>query len=202
MRPFALGFAAASLLWGGLLFAYHSGVPMPGHDPSTAAAEIAPEAAEPSPSPHRTTRRRGDDGARRRPLRSEPRAAPDGAGPSVGEGSVGDELDEVAARELNLGAAGGEERLPASAIEAAFDAAMPSIRRCLILIEASDSLVGTLRFQLRIAPSGEVSAARLSGPRGATSGEAGACLHAAARSLRFDSFDGPEMDVSYPLHLE
>jgi hypothetical protein len=76
------------------------------------------------------------------------------------------------------------------------------VRRCLVLMAGDDPVRGRVTFGLRIAPTGQVRAVQLQGPAAATTGEAGDCLRAAARALRFPSFDGPEMVARYPLHLE
>lgn len=195
MKQFAFGFGAASVFWVGVIYAHHAGVQMPGHTPAAEEAEVAEPTSEGSA---RGVRRPPSGERRRARLAGEARPT----GEPGGEGSVGDELDDSSARELDLGGTGGEEQLPASAIESAFDAGMPAIRRCLVLVDSDEPTLGTLRFQLRISPEGGVAGARLRGPSAVTSGEAGECLVSAARALPFPAFDGPEMDVSYPLHLE
>ena len=97
---------------------------------------------------------------------------------------------------------GGEAQLSGAQIDAAFDAAMPRIRRCFVLAAGNDPVVGRLTFGMRIAGSGHVSAVNLSGPAAATTGECGDCLRTAARSISFPSFDGPEMVARYPITLE
>ena len=103
---------------------------------------------------------------------------------------------------LDMGAAGGEQQLSGAQIEAAFDGGMGRIRRCLVLMAGEDAVTGRLTFGLRVAGDGQVRAVSLSGPRAATTGDAGECLRGAARALRFPTFDGPEMVVRYPLTLE
>ena len=87
-------------------------------------------------------------------------------------------------------------------IDAAFDGAMPRIRRCFVLAAGDDPVTGRLTFGMRIAGSGRVSAVNLSGPAAVTAGECGECLREAARNISFPSFDGPEMVARYPITLE
>jgi hypothetical protein len=103
---------------------------------------------------------------------------------------------------LDMGAAGGEQQLSGAQIEATFDGGVGRIRRCLVLMAGEDAVTGRLTFGLRVAGDGQVRAVSLSGPRAATTGDAGECLRGAARALRFPTFDGPEMVVRYPLTLE
>lgn len=194
---FWAGFAVASLLWGAaaayLLFVAGFGPPAPEPVEPTAALEPAPTADEPAEEPRRRARR---------PRRRRGEAASAEEATPMGLATTGDDLHEDDPRTIDMEGAGGEQQLSPSQIEAGFDGGMGRIRRCLVLMAGSDPVRGTLTFGLRVAPSGQVRAVQLSGPAAATTGEAGDCLRGAARALRFDSFDGPEMVVHYPLHLE
>ena len=185
----------ASLLWGGAIFAAREGMLDLGLPAAPAAA--APPALAPSPeaveqTPTKRPRRR----RRRRPRAAAMEATP------TGEATVGDDLGENEARELAAGESGGEEQLPGHVIDGAFDGAMGRIRRCLVLIPGDADVRGRVTFGLRIAGSGRVTRASLSGPAAVTRTDAGDCLRQVARGLSFPSFDGPEMLVRYPLTLE
>ncbi len=193
---FWAGFFFASLLWGaaGAYLVLVAGFAPPEPDVvEPVAAEPAPAEEEPAAEPSRHRRRRGRRHRRRRGTQA--------AATPTGNATTGDDLNEDEARTIDM-ENGGEQQLSSSQIEAGFDSGMGRIRRCLVLMAGSDPVRGTVRFGLRVAPSGQVRAVQLSGPAAATTGEAGDCLRAAARGIHFDSFDEPEMVVHYPLHLE
>ncbi len=193
MSRFWAGFAVASVLWAAaaayLYFALGFGPPA---DEPVALAEAPSEVVEEPPPEETAPRRR-----RRRGARSTRR----GETPT-GNATTGDDLGEDEMRTLDMGASGGEQQLRGAQIDAGFDTVMGGIRRCLVLIPGDADVRGRVTFGLRIAPDGRVTRVSLSGPRAATTGECGECLQRAARSIRFDSFDGPEMVVRYPLDLE
>jgi hypothetical protein len=60
---------------------------------------------------------------------------------------------------------------------------------------------GKLVFGLRISGQSGVTRVNLEGPAAITRSEAGDCLRKAARSIRFRTFNGPDMLVRYPLTL-
>ena len=190
---FWAGFGLASLLWAGagayLFYVEGFAPPAPVEAEPIAEAPEVEEAPEEEPAPRRRRRRR-------RRARAEGRQTP------TGSATVGDDLGEDEMRTLDMGGTGGEQQLRPAQIESAFDDGMGGIRRCLVLIEGGADVRGRITFGLRIAPSGSVERVRLSGPRAATTGEAGGCLQRAARGLRFDSFDGPPRVVNYPITLE
>lgn len=194
MSRFWAGFAVATIVWAAAA-AYLFYVE--GFGPPT-EPELAPVAEEPvveeveEPEDDRPRRRR-----RRRARR--PRG---GEATPTGVATTGDDLGEDEMRTLDMAGAGGEQQLSGSQIEAGFDGAMGRIRRCLVLMEGGAEVTGRLTFGLRVAGSGQVEAVQLSGPRAATTGDAGQCLRSAARQIRFDSFDGPTMVVRYPITLE
>lgn len=195
MSRFWAGFAVSSILWAalGAYLALVEGFAPPAEPlpaPLTEAPALDEEPAEEEARPRRRRRRRH--------RRSR---APQGSTPT-GVATTGDDLGENEMRTLDLGSAGGEQQLSSAQVEAGFDAAMGRIRRCLVLMEGDDPVTGRLTFGLRIAGSGTVQRVQLSGPRAATTGEAGACLRSAARQIRFDTFDGPDTFVRYPITLE
>lgn len=196
MSRFWGGFVVASTLWaaglGYLVLVEGYGPPSEPEALPLADEPIAEEIVEEDETPHRRRRRR----------RGRTTGAPRGAQTPTGSATVGDDLREDEMRSLDMGGAGGEQQLSSAQIEAGFDGAMGRIRRCLVLMEGDDAVSGRLTFGLRVASNGRVEAVQLSGPRAATTGEAGACLQSAARAISFPSFDGPTMVVRYPLTLE
>lgn len=120
----------------------------------------------------------------------------------TGNATTGDDLREGEMRTVDGEGSGGEAQLSGAQIDAAFDTAMPRIRRCFVLAAGNDPVTGRLTFGMRIAGSGRVAAVNLSGPAAATTGECGDCLREAARNITFPSFDGPEMVARYPITLE
>lgn len=190
---FWAGFATATALWVGAAAVLHFALGFgPPPEQPVAALDVEPAAEEPEVEEEEARPRR----RRRRGRRGRGR----GRTPS-GTATTGDDLGEDEMRTLDM-EGGGEAQLRPSQIEAGFDQGMGRIRRCLVLMEGDEAVTGRLTFGLRIAGTGRVQRVRLSGPRAATTGEAGTCLRNAARNLTFDSFDGPEMIVNYPLTLE
>ncbi len=196
MSRFWAGFALASVLWGAAAayLVLVAGFAPPEPEPEALLAE-APADVAPEPEPEAAPR-----GRRGRRSRRAGRAAPEERTPQ-GLATTGDDLREGEARTVDM-EGGGEQQLTSAQIEAGFDSAMGRIRRCLVLMAGSDPVTGRVTFGLRVASDGGVRAVQLSGPAAATTGEAGDCLRAAARAIRFPTFDGPEMVVRYPLTLE
>ncbi|MBX3270062.1 MAG: hypothetical protein KF729_07355 [Sandaracinaceae bacterium] len=198
MSRFWAGFAVASVLWAGAGVALYVTVGIGEPEPAPLAAAPAPEPAEveedtDEPSERRRGRRRG------RARAGEPRSA---AATPTGSGERGDDLGDDEARRVDMSASGGEQQLRPAQIDAGFGASMGAVRRCLVLIPGDAQVRGRVTFGLRIAGTGRVTRAHLSGPRAVTTGECGECLERVARGMRFDTFDGPEMIVRYPLDLE
>ncbi|MCS6797592.1 MAG: hypothetical protein NZ898_03515 [Myxococcota bacterium] len=199
MRGFVAGFAVSSLLWvGGIAIGM-----LWREDRSS------PEAATTAP----TTTSTPDAGAeelpsrkrRRRHVRGATRPATTAAARPTsrdGPASTGDDLGEQEARSLDLGASSGEEQLTTDEIDRVVDTSFGRIRRCLVLAAGDEPVHGELILGMRIEPSGSVSRVNLSGPAAVVRGEAGECLRATVRSLRWRSFDGPPMVVRYPIYLD
>jgi hypothetical protein len=198
VKGFAAGFGTASLLWGFGVGVYLlvGRAPEPSAAPEAAAPVVdgAPDAGAPVAT-----------GRRRRGVR---RSGSDGARPAGGQGDgaeevvTGDALAAPGIRRLDVGASGGEAQLTDAQIERAFDAALPRVRRCLLLVADDAPVTGRLVFGLQIAGTGRVAAVNLSGPRAVVGGEAGDCLREAARGIVFPGFDGPTLTARYPLTLE
>jgi len=192
---FVAGFLTASVLWGGAgAYAYYAGLLEP--EAPLAVASVSKDLvddgeaeADDAPSSMRRRRRRG-------------RRAASSSRTPTGNATSGDDLGENDPREIAAGESGGEQQLSGAQVEAGFDQQFGRIRRCLVLIPGDAEVSGRVTFGLRIAGSGRVERVNLSGPRAVTTGEAGSCLRGAARAIRFDSFDGPDMVVRYPITLE
>lgn len=195
MSRFWAGFGVATLLWAAAAAYAVAGM---GYGPPVGAEPIA---AAPAPTePAEVVEEAEERPRRRRRARRAPRRAEEET--PTGVATTGDDLGEDELRMLDMGGAGGEQQLSGAQIEAGFDSAMGRVRRCLVLMAGDDPVTGRITFGLRVAPSGQVRAVSLTGPRAATTGDAGECLRGAARSIQFDSYDGPEMVVRYPLTLE
>jgi hypothetical protein len=198
VKGFAIGFGTASLLWGIGVGVYAFGGFTPASEAVPAAPAPAVETVADAGAPTGTARRR------RGVRRSTGEVARSGANAEDGAQEVvtGDTLAGPGTRTLDVGASGGEGQLSDAQIERSFDAALPRIRRCLLLVADDAPVTGRLVFGLQIAGTGRVSAVNLSGPRAVVGGEAGDCLREAARGIGFPTFDGPTLTARYPLTLE
>lgn len=196
MGRFLGGFLVASLLWGGLAYAY-----LQGWLPAWTADDELPELAA-GPGDAEVEADAGPPTMRRRRRRGRRARARAGMRDWSGEGVSGDDLGEDEPREIDGAGQGGEQQLTGAQIEAGFDQVFGRIRRCLVLVPEDAPARGRVVFGLRVASSGRVTRVNLSGPRAVTQSEAGACLRDAARAISFPPFDGPEMVVRYPLTLE
>lgn len=200
MSKFLAGFATASVIWTGAVGALYFGL---GWGPPVEAeleVEEPIEVAAAAPDDP-VSKRRG--GRARRRSGSESGAGATGAGDVPrGEATTGDDLREGEMRTIDGEGTGGEQQLTGGQVDTAFDASMGRVRRCFMLAPGDEPVRGRLVFGLRIAGSGSVSAVNLAGPAAVTTGDCGDCLREAARSIRFPSFDGPEMVVRYPITLE
>ncbi len=199
MAKFLSGFGVATVVWllvgGGLVAGLGWGPPAP--EVIEDEEEVVVAETETSPS-EPTTRRR-----RRARRGGEQAGAADSRGETPrGEAMTGDDLREGEMRTIDGEGTGGEAQLTGGQIDAAFDGALPRIRRCFVLAAGDDPVSGRLTFGMRIRGTGEVSAVNLTGPAAVTTGECGDCLRTAARGIRFPGFDGPEMVARYPITLE
>lgn len=183
------------MLFGALLFAHAKGyidINLEPEAPAIAAVEETAEPEDDSPDPQRKRRRArkgvgGNKDDRRR---------------LSGDALSGDDLGDPELRQLNAAQAGGEEQLLGSEIERGFDSVFPQVKRCLMLAAGDEPVSGKLVFGLRISGQTGVTRVNLEGPAAITRSEAGDCLRKAARSIRFRSFNGPDMLVHYPLTLQ
>ena len=195
MLKFVAGFAAASVLWGAFVLSVKQG---------WIDISLEPEAPQDDASSHVASSDSDEpDKAGGKPRKKRP-SAPKRARAAAPQGDslVGDDLRENEARNVNMGANGGEEQLRSTEIEQGFDGVFPQVRRCLMLAAGDEPAHGKLVFGLRIAAEGKVTAVNLSGPSSVTQGESGACLRKAATGMHLRSFHGPDMVVHYPVNLE
>jgi hypothetical protein len=189
VSQFLGGFLAASLLWGGFLYAHLTGlidINLDSEAEDAAADEVVEDEGDEAEGGKRKKKWR--PGKRKKRLR--------------GDALTGDELGGPDARDLDLEGAGGEEQLTGHEIEKGFDSVFPKVRRCLLLAADDEPVTGKIVFGLRVAGSGQVTKVNLRGPSAITKSEAGECMRQAARAIDFRSFDGPDMLVHFPLTLE
>ncbi len=203
MKGFFFGFFTASLLGVAALYAQSNGLisffPQRGDarealstDESTDGEVAADEIKKP--------KRRRRPGRRRGKARSQRQGAP-GANYDTSQVTVGDDLDGRSPRELSMGA-GAEEQLGAAEIERGIDRVFRGIQRCLILVPSDAPATGRVTLGMHIAPTGKVTKVNLKGPATIARGEPGACIRKTVRSIRYPSFDGPDMVVHYPIEFE
>jgi hypothetical protein len=199
---FLFGFVMATAMWGGLFSLYLRGALdflFPEEEaPVTAAAEVAPEES----GPHTKGKKRGLKRprlARQKPAARQVASQTRAKGGN-GSNTVGDDLGWDKARDIDMNA--GEGQLLGSQIESGFDSVMGRIRRCLILVPSDGDVTGKLLFGMRVGSDGKPKAVNLTGPSIVTSGESGSCLREAAQSIRFATFNGPDMLFKYPITLQ
>lgn len=195
---FFLGFLTASVIWGALAtLAYLGILPFPSAEPPGEEAVAVSDGAieEVEEGPGKTKRRR----LKRARSESGAAAGRDRSG-DQSQQQVGDDLNWDGTRQVDMGA--GEEQLSGKAIESGFDSVMNKIRRCLILVPADGEIKGQLLFGMRVGGDGRPRAVQLTGPAIVTGGESGSCLRDAAQSIRFATFDGPDMLFKYPVNLQ
>lgn len=99
---------------------------------------------------------------------------------------------------------GGEQQLSNTVIESTMGRSFGSIRRCIMLAQADrDTPVhGRMSIGMRIRPSGEVGAVKVSPPGPLASSDLGPCVRSVVGRIRFPRFDGRDMVVTYPVTLE
>ena len=202
MKQFLAGIVTASLIWGGLFWAQKAeyidllGVNAPTEDVAPEASE-ATLASEEVKTPKESKRRRG----KRRSRRSY-----DGPGPGnhydTTEGVSGDQLDGPGGKELSMAGAGGEDQLSSQEIDQGIDRVFKGIERCLLTLPPDAPAAGRVVFGMNIASSGKVTKVNLKGPKHMISGDTGACFQRTVKSIRFRSFDGPDMVAHYPVTFD
>jgi hypothetical protein len=201
MKQFLGGMAAATLIWGAILFAQVTGAidlrDMLGlAEDEEIPAETGTVVGTATDEPDKKTRkrRRGKRRGRRRGGSPMPEETYD-----LSEGVSGDALGAPGAKELAMGAAGGEDQLSSREIDQGIDRVFRGIERCLVLAPPGAPTTGKLTVGMHIASSGAVTKVNLRGPNVMIKGEVGACFRRIVKTIRFRSFDGPSMVVHYPI---
>lgn len=203
MKLFIIGFVTASGVWMAVLYAQSTGMltlfpqaadaDVQASDTDSADAALSSREIE-SPA---KKRRRG-----KRKRRAEPGAASRQRAYDMSEGVAGDELGGPGAKEITMSGAGGEDQLSNAEIDRGIDSVFNGIQRCLLLAPPDAPTTGKVVFGMHIAPNGQVLKVNLKGPNAMIRGEVGACFRKTAKSIRYRSFDGPDMIANYPVVFE
>jgi hypothetical protein len=194
---FLSGFLTASVLWGAAAFLYIQGsLDFLFPEEESAGAEEVTSEPEVDPA---DSKKKGKRRLKRPRLKRRSGDGSRSAGLS-GNSTVGDDIGWNDDRNMDMAA--GEAQLSGTQIEDGFDSAMNRIRRCLILVPADGEITGKLVFGMRVGSDGKPRAVNLTGPSIVTAGESGSCLRTAAQSIRFASFNGPDMLFKYPITLQ
>ncbi len=167
------------------------------------------------PEPRKAPGTRGRKGKRTRTTDTAGAGGDDAAGP-VDEAAAPDEapppfhpvddskipqfkqLDE---QTLDLKA--GSERLSESELDRHFAQVTPAIQRCVTTASAYEEIgSGSLRFKLRVLPSGKVEGVTLTAPASLRVWGIPPCARKAVYEHRFPAFDGPAMVVSFGVDIQ
>ena len=200
MKQFLLGVLVASVVWVGVLFAQSAGVIdiLGAGDDEVVAVDAGvietAVAAEPSGDEKKKKKRKQRRGGKKK--------RPGGAAYAAGDGRVGDEIGGPGSQELSMGEVGGQEQLSAAEIDRGIDRVWNGIQRCLVLVPSDLPATGKVVLGMHIAPDGRVTRVGLRGPNPIVQGESGGCIRRAVKSIRYPSFDGPEMVAHYPIVFE
>ena len=203
MRQFLLGFALASALGTAALWAQGTGrleLFTPAGDEVAKITLVASDHSvdKKSDDTRKTGKRRG----KRKTRAGGRRDFGDRVEYDTSEGLSGDDLGGPGSRELSMGSEGGEEQLKEAEIDRGIDRVFSGIERCLVLVPAGAPASGKVVVGMKIASTGQVREVNLKGPRTIVSGEAGACIRRIVKSIRYPSFDGPDMVAHYPIVFE
>lgn len=214
MKQFALGFALASLIGIGVLYAQSIGM-ISIFDPPAEETEdnVSTETTEEEPKDrrrkkgkkkHRTGRRgRARITSKKSSSASRPKSRPTSKSTyDQGSGTSGDALGSPGARKVNMGGRGGEQQLSSADIERGIDSVWRGVERCLILVPSDAPATGKVVAGMNIASSGRVTKVNLNGPNVIIQGEAGTCIRKALKSINYPAFDGPDMVVTYPMFFD
>jgi hypothetical protein len=201
MKQFIAGILTASLIWAGVFIAQAKGVIDLFGEEEVSDQALEPTAAASSPPlSKKAVKKRGK---RRRPRRGGNRTASGNPMPAntydLSEGMAGDALDGPGGKSLSMGSAGGEDQLSPGEIDQGIDRVFKGIERCLLTLPPDAPATGKVVFGMNIASSGRVTKVNLRGPNVMIKGETGACFRRTVKSIRFRSFDGPDMVAHYPV---
>jgi len=209
MKQFALGFAIASLVWIGVLYAESTGA-ISVFDASAEDEDLEDSVVEEDNVEDTVSRkkkgRRGRRGraARRRGRNTHRRDRTVKAMPAydTSAGVSGDALGKSGPKSVSMDKRGGEKQLSSSDIERGIDRVFRGIERCLILVQSNAPATGKVTIGMHIAPSGKVTKVNLKGPNVIIQGESGSCIRRMVKSITYPGFDGPDMIVQYPIEFD
>ena len=201
MKHFISGFLTATVLWI-VVFSIESGgiLNLFGSDEAEEKEELV-ETIDTGGDPNdKSANKRGRKGRRRR---SRPGStAQEGPGYELGDGVTGDDLGAPGSREVGMGGPGSEEQLKEAEIDRGIDRVFRGIERCLVLVPSDAPTAGRIVVGMHISSSGNVTKVNLKGPNALIKGECGACIQRNVKSIKYASFDGPDMVVHYPITFE
>lgn len=203
MKQFLAGIIISSIVWGGLIFAEKEGMMHLFFEAETLteSKESAPDETKISATEIQETKK--GKGRRGKGRRKSASGSPMPLNTyDMNEGISGDALDGPGGKELSMGAAGGEDQLSSQEIDQGIDRVFKGIERCLLSLPPDAPAAGKIVFGMNIASSGQVTKVNLKGPNVMISGETGACFRRTVQSIRFRSFDGPDMVAHYPVTFD
>jgi hypothetical protein len=203
MKQFFGGVLSASIFWAGLMFVQSRGAfdLFGSGDEDDAVVDMVARDTDTALSGQEVSVRKGKKrphGKRRRGSRGAPMQA---GRYDTADGVAGDDLGTPEAREVSMGA-GAEDQLSNEEIDRGIDRVFNGIQRCLLLLPPDAPAKGKVVFGMHIASSGQVTKVSLKGPNVMIQGECGACFRRTVKSIRFRSFDGPDMIVHYPVAFD
>ncbi len=99
---------------------------------------------------------------------------------------------------------GGERQLSNTVIESTMGKSFGSIRRCILIAQSDREtpVHGRMSIGMRIRPTGEVGAVKVTPPGPLASSDLSPCVRSVVGRIRFPRFDGRDMVVTYPVNLE
>jgi hypothetical protein len=97
----------------------------------------------------------------------------------------------------------GSERLGESELDRHFAQVTPQIQRCVTTASAHGDIgAGSLKFKLRVLPSGKVESVSLTAPTSLRVWGIPSCARRAVYDHRFPAFDGAAMAVTFSVDIE
>jgi hypothetical protein len=195
MKQFLIGFIVASFFWIFILFASGEGwVKIFGgqqsQPPVLTRADTDTTDINTKPAKIQK-RRRGSSKKNKNNFNPGP-------GYDKGSGISGDNL-KAGSREVAAGAAGAEEQLSGRQIDAGIDRVFNGIQRCLMLMPPDAPSRGKIIIGMYITSAGNVTKVNLKGPNSMVKKECGACIRRMVKTIKYPSFNGPDMTVHYPV---
>jgi len=111
------------------------------------------------------------------------------------------QFSNAAAQTLDMNA--GTERLSESELDRHFAQVTPQIQRCVTTASAYEEIgAGSLKFKLRVLPSGKVESVSLTAPASLRVWGIPSCARRAVFDHRFPSYDGAAMGVTFGVDIE